>query len=94
MLPPPHPHPTGGGGGLGTKISKQLSIKYSKESRECSYSGRSRVIRGREGRRQGRIGERGEREDERGRGRGSRAKPGNQLVTYNKEKELLYLCIK
>ena len=55
-------------------------------SRECSCPERSRVIRGREGRRQGRIGERGERDEregERDRERGPRAKPGIQLVlTY------------
>ena len=55
----PHPTPSDGGGGRGENF---------KVSRECSYPERSRVIRGREGRRQGRIGERGER-DERGRGR-------------------------
>ena len=45
------------------------------ERRHSKYSGRSRVIRGRVGRREGRMGGRG------GEG-GSRAKPGNQLVSY------------
>ena len=71
-----HPHPTGGV--LWVKISMYLSIKFSKVSQECSdperlhskYSGRSRVIRGREGRREGWEGV-------------SRAKLGIQLVLYN-----------
>ena len=63
----PHPTPSDGGGvrGENVKVTKLQGLKV---SRECSYPERSRVIRGREGRRQGRIGERGER-DERGRGR-------------------------
>ena len=82
----PHPTPSDGGGGVrgeNVKVTKGLKV-----SQECSYPEQSRVIRGREGRRQGRIGERGER-DERGREgerdweRGSRAKPGIQLVSYN-----------
>ena len=51
--------------GENCKVTKLQGLNV---SRECSYPERSRVIRGREGRRQGRIGERGER-DEGGRGR-------------------------
>ena len=62
---------------------REKNIIFLNVSREWSYferwhskySGRSRVIRGREGRREGRMGGRG------GEG-GSRAKPGNQLVYY------------
>ena len=63
----PHPTPSDGGGVRG-KHFKVTKLQGLKVSRECSYPERSRVIRGREGRRQGRIGERGER-DEIGRGR-------------------------
>ena len=69
----PHPTPSdggggGGGGGVRGEIFKVTKLQVLNVSRECSYPERSRVIRGREGRRQGRIGERGER-DERERGR-------------------------
>ena len=64
----PHPTPSDGGGGVRGENVKVTKLQGLKVSRECSYPERSRVIRGREGRRQGRIGERGER-DERGRGR-------------------------
>ena len=64
----PHPTPSDGGGGVRGENFKVTKLQCLNISRECSYPERSRVIRGREGRRQGRIGVRGER-DERGRGR-------------------------
>ena len=64
----PHLTPSDGGGGLRGENFKVTKLQGLKISRECSYPERSRVIRGREGRRQGRIREKGER-DERGRGR-------------------------
>ena len=62
-------------------------------SRECSYPERSRVIRGREGRRQGRIGEMGER-DERGRGRETgREGPERSRVSSYKTETLMSVQI-